>query len=83
MFGAADVKRITCDSGTKGRYVKISLPGVRKILAMAEVEVYSSTAPGKHSNLINEMVSVFIRHFAITTGTVQNVVETCVVSVLN
>ncbi len=40
-FGRGETKHIACKKNTSGRYVKISLPGKHKMLALCEVEVYA------------------------------------------
>ena len=41
-FGRGETKHIACQKNTYGRYVRISLPGKHKMLALCEVEVFGT-----------------------------------------
>jgi len=61
-FRSGETKTIICNANTFGQYVKLSLPGKKRILTLCEVEVYGfkgkriaslKCTTGKHSRLLS------------------------------
>ena len=47
-MNSGDAKSFYCDPPLAGRYVFIRIPGIRKIVTICEVEVYSTRRTGNN-----------------------------------